>query len=204
MGRVQTSVMIDEDKRALAKQRGLKLQDLLDQALNMALELEVKGKAQLEIEREEILKDIELKEKQKQDYLKYYNMEVERLEKQLDDLEKKKDKMLATNQNDIKELNLKLQFNAQALANASEEQRALDQLNEYRDIILRAVKEGYLSDELDKELNQHCIKYRLPDMNAVFNQANADLNSVFYKKLDIDQITIDYDIFKPYIADNEE
>ena len=54
MGRVQTSVMIDEDKRALAKQRGIKLQDLLDEALNTALELEIPGKAQLEINKENL------------------------------------------------------------------------------------------------------------------------------------------------------
>lgn len=142
MGRMQTSVMIDEDKRALAKQRGLKLQDLLDKALDMALDLEVKGKAQLEIEKDNILKEIELKENQKKEYLKNYNMELEHLEKQLQELEEKKDKMLEMNQNDINELNLRLQYNEKALAGAVEEQREINQLKEYKDIVLRGVKNG--------------------------------------------------------------
>lgn len=203
MGRVQTSVMIDEDKRALAKQRGLKLQDLLDEALNMALDLEVKGKAQLEIEKDNILKDIERKENQKNEYLKNYNKEVERLEKQLEILETKKDKSLAMFDHDIEELNLKLQFNEKALAGASEEQKQLNQLNEYKDIVLRGVKNGAIDGALDVELQDHCIKYRLPDLNAVHNQATADLSNIFYRKLKIDDITLDYDCFKPYVGGNE-
>lgn len=204
MGRVQTSVMIDEHKRALAKQRGLKLQDLLDHALNMALELEVKGKAQLEIEKENILKDIEFKEKQKHAYLKNYNMEVERLEKQLAELERKKDEMLAINQNEIKELNLKLQFNAEALANASEEQRELEQLKEYRQLVLRGVKNGAWDGQVYDDLIEHGVKYLLPDLNAFYDQATADLVNVFYRKLTIDDITIDYDCFKPKYTPNED
>ena len=205
MGRVQTSVMIDEDKRALAKQRGLKLQDLLDDALNMALELDIKGKAQLEIEKENLLKEIELKEKQKDDYLKNYNLEVERLEKQLAELEEKKDQMLATTQKAIDEINLKLQFNAKALANASDEQRALEQLREYKDIVLRGVKNGAIDGDLDVELMEHGIKYHIADLNALHKQATDDLINIFYRKLTIDDITIDYDCFKPYIpAEDEE
>ena len=80
MGRVQTSVMIDEDKRALAKQRGIKLQDLLDEALNTALELEIPGKTQLEIEKENILKEIELQEKRKEKYLKNHEEYLNKIE----------------------------------------------------------------------------------------------------------------------------
>lgn len=196
MGRVQTSVMIDEDKRTLAKQRGIKLQDLLDEALNMVLELEIPGKAQLEIEKDNILREIELKEKQKDDYLKNYNKELERLEIQ-------KNEFLETNQSAINELNLKLQFNEKALAGVTEEQTALNKLNEYRNIILRAVKEADITEELDAELQEFCITYKLADMNAVYEQAVKDLNSIYYKQLTIDDITLDYDCFKPYTGGNE-
>lgn len=203
MGRVQTSVMIDEDKRALAKQRGLKLQDLLDKALDMALDLEVKGKAQLEIEKDNILKEIELKGNQKKEYLKNYNMELERLEKQLQELEEKKDKVLEMNQNDINELNLRLQYNEKALAGAVEEQREINQLKEYKDIVLRGVKNGAIDGALDVELQDHCIKYNLPDLNAIYLQASKDLTSIFYNKLTIDDITLDYKCFKPYVGSDE-
>lgn len=175
MGRVQTSVMIDEDKRALAKQRGLKLQDLLDDALNIALELDIKGKAELEIEKENILKEIELKEKQKHDYLKNYNMEVERLEKQLAELEDKKDKMLATNQSDIDELNLKLQFNAKALAGASEEQRALEQQKERDAIIQKGIRALDIDKELETEMEEYCLKWSLPDWNQEILEMTNDI-----------------------------
>ena len=112
MGRVQTSVMIDEDKRALAKQRGIKLQDLLDEALNTALELEIPGKAQLEIDKENILKEIELKEKQKNEYLAKY-------EKELEKLEKDKDEYLTMHQQAIDQLHIKLRFSEKALAEAN-------------------------------------------------------------------------------------
>ena len=196
MGRVQTSVMIDEDKRALAKQRGIKLQDLLDDALNMALELEVKGKAQLEIEKGNILKEIELKEKQKDDYLKNYNKELERLEIQ-------KNEFLAKHESAINELNLKLQFNEKALDNASEEQTQLNKLNEYKDIITRAVKEANITEELDAELTEFCVKYKMFNIQGVYEQAVRDLNSIYYKKLTIDDITLDYDIFKPFEGADE-
>ena len=191
MGRVQTSVMIDEDKRALAKQRGIKLQDLLDEALNMALELEIPGKAQLEIEKENILKDIELKEKQKEDYLKNYNNELERLEIQKNDY-------LANHENVIKELNLKLQFNEKALAGASEEQTELDKLNEYKDIIKRTVKKADITPELDEELQEYCFKYKMYNLQAVYKQAVRDLNSIYGNQMTIDDITLDYDCFKPF------
>ena len=190
MGRVQTSVMIDEDKRALAKQRGIKLQDLLDDALNTALELEVKGKAQLEIEKENLLKEIEIKEKQKDDYLKKYNIELERLEND-------KNEFLATNQSAIAELNLKLQFNTKALNNASEEQRALEQLNDYKQLVLRGVKNGAFDGQVYDDLIRHAGDYRLPDLNGLYDQAKADLYNVFYDKMTIDDITLDYDCFKP-------
>ena len=178
MGRVQTSVMIDEDKRELAKLRGLKLQDLLDDALNMALELEIPGKAQLEIDKSNILRDIELKEKEKELYLEKY-------------------------ERDINELNLKLKFIEQKLDNASEEQSQLNKLNEYKDIITRAVKEANITEELNAELIEFCVKYKMFNIQGVYEQAVKDLNSIFYKKLTIDDITLDYDIFKPFEGADE-
>lgn len=175
MGRVQTSVMIDEDKRQLAKQRGLKLQDLLDDALNMALDLEVKGKAQLEIDKENILKEIEYKQNQKNEYLKNYNKEVERLEKQLKDLEDKKDEMLATNQKDIDQLNLKLQFNEKALTGAIEEQKELNQQREREALIQRGINAMDINKELEHDMEEYCLKYSIPDWNQEINSMSNEI-----------------------------
>ena len=182
MGRVQTSVMIDEDKRALAKQRGIKLQDLLDEALNTALELEIPGKAQLEIDKENILKEIELKEKQKNEYLAKY-------EKELEKLEKDKDEYLTMHQQAIDQLHIKLRFSEKALAEANEEQNELTKLNEYKQLLERAVKNGAWDGDLDEELTQFCIKYRIADFNDAFDEAKEDLINVFYNHVTMDEIT---------------
>ena len=179
MGYVITSVKIDEDKRTLAKQRGIKLQELLDQALNTALELEVIGKAQLEIDKSNLLRDIELKEKEKEAYLEKY-------------------------ERDINDLKLRLKFIEEKLANASEEQREMAQLREYKQLVLRGVKNGAFDGEVYDDLMEHGVKYRLPDLNAFYDQATADLINVFYRKMSIDDITLDYDCFKPYTPTEDE
>ena len=106
-------------------------------------------------------------------------------------------------QHGIDELTIKLQFNEKALAGASEEQKALEQLKEYKDIVLRGVKNGAIDGALDIELQEHGIKYRLPDLNAVHIQATKDLTNIMYSKLTIDDITLDYDCFKPVIGSDE-
>ena len=186
MGRVQTSVMIDEDKRALAKQRGLKLQDLLDEALNIALDLEIKGKAQLEIEKENILKEIDYKQKQKNEYLKNYNKEVERLEKQLKELEDKKDKMLATTQQGIDELNLKLQYNEKALAGAVEEQKAMEQQKDRNALIERGVNAMDIDKQLEDDIDAYCLKYKIADWNKEAQDITNEILTEIHKKFDHD------------------
>ena len=151
MARVQTSVMIDEDKRELAKQRGIKLQDLLDDALNMALDLEVPGKAQLEIEKENILKEIEFIEKQKEDYLEKY-------------------------QRNINDLNIRLKYINKQIAGANEEQRELEQQKEREALIERGVREGGINDELMEEMTQYCLKYKIRDINQEIAIMGNDIN----------------------------
>lgn len=173
MGRVQTSVMIDEDKRALAKQRGIKLQDLLDEALNTALELEVPGKAQLEIEKENILKEIELKEKDKDEYLEKY-------EKELAKLEEDKDKYLTMHQQTIDQLNIKLRLNEKALAEATEEQKDLNQQREREELIQRGVRALDIDKQLEHDMEEYCIKYMIPDINNEINKmTNEILNGIY-------------------------
>lgn len=135
MGRVQTSVMIDEDKRNLAKQRGIKLQDLLDEALDTVLNLNVPGKAQLENDKEDILKEIELKEKQKEEYLKKYD-------------------------EDMAYLNLRIELINKALEQKDVEMQDMEQQNEYNQFVEHAIKKGAVDDILE-ELQAHADKYDL-------------------------------------------
>ena len=65
MVKVTTSIKIDNDKRELAKKRGIVLTDLLDQALDMALGLELKESNKLQNEKEELLQQKEILEKEK-------------------------------------------------------------------------------------------------------------------------------------------
>ena len=66
MVKTQTTVNIDSEKKDIAKKRGIKLSDLLDQALDMALGLELKESVQLQNEKEDLINDkkILLKEKE--------------------------------------------------------------------------------------------------------------------------------------------
>ena len=173
MGRVQTSVMIDEDKRALAKQRGIKLQDLLDEALNTALELEIPGKAQLEVEKENTLKEIELKEKDKDEYLANY-------EKELAKLEEDKDKYLTMHQQAIDQLQIKLRLNEKALAEATEEQNELNQQREREALIQRGVRALDIDKQLERDMEEYCLKYKIPDWNQEINSmTNEILNGIY-------------------------
>lgn len=172
MGKVQTSVMVDEFKRDLAKQKGIKLQDVLDQALNSILELEVKGKAQLEIEKEKILKDIELKEQQKNEYLEKY-------------------------ERDIMHLKMKLTNVDNELEKAKEDQNELNKLNEYKDIIRVASQYGGLNDDIEKQIFDWIAKWGVGyDVTGLFEQINKDLTNVAGRTLNLDDITIDGRIFE--------
>lgn len=190
MARVQTSVMVDEDKRNLAKQKGLKLQDILDHALNMALELEVKGKAQLEIDQNNILKSIELKEREKKEYLKEYQNSIDQLELQ---------KQMFIEKNEMEILKLKTQLNMtnEQLEKAKEDQSQLNKLNEYKEIIRIASNYGGLNDDIEKQIFDWISKWRVAyDITGLFEQINKDLTNVFYHKLNLDDITIDDPIFR--------
>lgn len=172
MARVQTSVMIDEFKRDLAKQKGIKLQDVLDQALNSILELEIKGKAQLEIEKEKILNDIELKEQQKNEYLEKYERDIMQLKMQLSNVNNELEK-------------------------AKEDQNELNKLNEYKDIIRVASNYGGLNDDIEKQIFDWIAKWGVGyDVTGLFEQINKDLTNVFYRKLTLDDITIEYPVFR--------
>jgi len=195
MARVQTSVMVDEDKRNLAKQKGLKLQDILDHALNMALDLEVKGKAQLEIDQSNILKSIELKEREKKEYLKEYQTNIDQLELQ-------KNMFIEKKEHEIMELKTQLNMTKDQLEKAKEDQSQLNKLNEYKDIIRVASNYGGLNDEIEEQIFAWIGKWKVGnDVTGLFAQINKDLTNVCYRILTLDDITIDDPIFRGIYED---
>ena len=147
MGYVITSVKIDEDKRQLAKQKGIKLQDLLDDALDMALQLEVEGKAQLVNEKEQILKDLEFIDKQTEEYL-------------------------AKQDAKRNELNIRLQFIDKALEQKAVEEDNLEQQREYNHFVEIAKKEGAF-DSIEEDLKDHSLRYDI-DLNELVEQLSKD------------------------------
>ena len=190
MGKVQTSVMVDKDKRDLAKQKGLKLQDILDNALNVVLDLEVKGKAQLEIDQSDILKSIELKENEIKQYLKDYQTNIDHLELQ-------KNMFIEKKEHEIMELKTQLNMTNERLEKAKEEQSQLNKLNEYKELIRIASDYGGLNDEIEEQIFKWIAKWGVAyDVTGLFEQINKDLSNVCYKLLSLDDITIDDPIFR--------
>ena len=147
MGYVVTSVKVDEDKRKLAKQRGIKLQEILDDALNMALQLEVEGKAQLVNEKDQILKDLEIIDKQTEEYL-------------------------AKQDAKRNELNIKLQKIDKALEQKAFEEVNLEQQNEYNHFIEIGKKEGTF-DDIMEDIKDHSLRYAI-DLLDLLAQLRKD------------------------------
>lgn len=107
--RVTTSIKIDPEKRELVKKRGLILSDVLDQALDIALGIELKESTNLVNDKEELEQNLTLLKTEKDKFLKQNKKQIESLEnekdktinnyindyeKQVKSLEKEKDKFL--------------------------------------------------------------------------------------------------------------
>lgn len=136
MVKVTTSIKIDNDKRELAKKRGIVLTDLLDQALDMALGLELKESNKLQNEKEELLQQKEILEKEKEDFLK--------------DHESK-----------ILEIDFKIKSIDQALENAIIEDKEETKLKEYDLLVRRGAKFGGIDNDIDliKDIDKFYDKY---------------------------------------------
>lgn len=80
MVRVTTSINIDSDKRELAKKRGLVLSDILDQALDIALGIELKESTKLMENKEDLESQKEILENEKNKFLNQYEKQIKTLE----------------------------------------------------------------------------------------------------------------------------
>ena len=149
---VTTSIKIDNDKRELAKRRGLVLTDLLDNALDMALGLELKESTQLQKEKEDLLESKRILIKEKEDFLK--------------DHESK-----------LLEIDFKLKSIDQALEGAIIEDKEDIKRKEYNKILQMALKSGGVDprdNELMNTIEGFADKYEMTDKE--FKELQEDIN----------------------------
>ena len=139
MVKVTTSIKIDNEKRELAKKRGIVLTDLLDQALDMALGLELKQSTQLQQDKEDLLQQKEILLKEKEDFLK--------------DHESK-----------ILEIDFKLNSIEEALKSAVIIDKEETKQREYKILLRKGLKIGGLDDtDLMREIEDYADKYNMSE-----------------------------------------
>ncbi len=83
MVKKQTTVMVDVEKWALAKSKGYKLQDLVDMALDNILSINRNNSKSLQEEKEDILEDLMLLKKDKEETLQKLDNDINELELRL-------------------------------------------------------------------------------------------------------------------------
>lgn len=101
MVKVTTSIKIDNEKRELAKKRGLILSDILDQALDIALGIELKESTKLMENKEDLESQKEILENEKIKFLNQNKKQIKTLE---DDKEKTVNNYIKNYEKQIKTL----------------------------------------------------------------------------------------------------
>ena len=160
MVKTQTSVNIDSEKRDMARKRGIKLSNLLDQALDMALGLELKKSTQLQNEKEDLLNKKEI-------------------------LIKEKDDFLEDHENKIFEINFKLKQIKEALGKAIIEDKEDLKQEEYRMLLNMVVKNfGIDKNEVMGEIEEFADKYNFTDdeFEELKLKLIQDMNDTLAKK----------------------
>lgn len=157
MVRVTTSIKIDNDKRELAKRRGLVLSDILDQALDIALGIELKESTKLMESKEDLKGQKELLENEKDKFLKDHEIKLENLENE-------KDQFLKDHETKINEIDFKIKNIDKALESAIIEDKEEIKQKEYNQLLRRAIKIGGLDDlDLTKDIEEYADKYEMSD-----------------------------------------
>lgn len=179
MVKVTTSIKIDNEKRELAKRKGLVLTDILDKALDFYLGLEMKESTQLQNEKETILNNLEVLEIEKEKFLKDHQRTLKNLEDEkekfiknyLQDYETKVQKLeddktdyINNYETQVLELNYTLKSIEDSLANAIIEDKEETKQKEYNILMRRAVKLGGIDDnELMADIEEYADKYEMTD-----------------------------------------
>ena len=155
MVKVTTSIKIDNEKRELAKRKGLVLSDILDRALDFYLGIELKESTQLQQEKEEILSNLEVLEIEKDKFLKDH-------ETKLQSLEDDKTGYLKNYETQKMELNYNLKNIEDSLASAIVIDKEETKRKEYNIILRKGLKIGGLDDtDLMREIEEYADKYEM-------------------------------------------
>ena len=179
MVKVTTSIKIDNEKRDLAKRKGLILTDILDKALDFYLGLELKESTQLQNDKEEILNNLEVLEIEKEKFLKDHDRTLQNLESEkekflknylkdhetkLQKLEEDKTKYINDYETQKLELNYNLKNIENALQGAIIEDKEETKQKEYNILMRRAIKIGGIEDnELMADIENYADKYEMTD-----------------------------------------
>lgn len=173
-----TTVKIDSNKRDLAKAKGLKLQDILDNALNIALGIndidEIDATNYL-IKMERISNELkELKETKeiKQLQLKELNQDIEQLNYKINSLEANLKNLEKEQSNEQKE-----QDYLNSLFNPTPEQIEQQKQKRYNELKVLYIqnKGDYMNnEELKDEINAFSITYEIT-YEELINQLHNDL-----------------------------
>ena len=192
MVRVTTSINIDSDKRELAKKRGLVLSDILDQALDIALGIELKESTKLMENKEDLETQKEILQNEKDIFLKDHARQVKDLEDdkeiflknylkdheaKLQSLEDDKESYLKNYDSNISEIDFKLKGIDKALEGAIIEDKEDIKRKEYNKILQMALKSGGVDprdNELMNAIEGFADKYEMTDKE--FIQLQEDIN----------------------------
>lgn len=192
MVRVTTSINIDSDKRELAKKRGLVLSDILDQALDIALGIELKESTKLMENKEDLETQKEILQNEKDKFLKDHARQVKALEDdkeiflknylkdheaKLQSLEDDKESYLKNYDSNISEIDFKLKSIDKALEGAIIEDKEDIKRKEYNKILQMALKSGGVDprdNELMNAIEGFADKYEMTDKE--FIQLQEDIN----------------------------
>lgn len=180
MVKVTTSIKIDDEKRNLAKRKGLILSDILDKALDFYLGIELKESTQLQNDKEEILNNLEVLKIEKDKFLKDHEKTLQNLkdekdqflknylkdhETQLQKLEDDKTEYLKNYETQVMELNYNLKNIEDSLASAVvidiEEQKE----KEYKELFKIVLKDGdiYRNLEVVQAIEDYADKYEMTE-----------------------------------------
>ena len=191
MVKVTTSIKIDNDKRELAKRKGLILSDILDKALDFYLGIELKESTQLQQDKEEILNNLELLEIEKDKFLKDH-------ETKLQSLEETKQNYLNNYETQKMELNYNLKNIKDSLARVIIEDKEETKETEYKVLANMVYTEGdlYRNPEIVGLIDGYADKYNMSktEYEELKARLTDDLTNIFINGKYRVKGTLKYDI----------
>ena len=191
MVKVTTSIKIDNEKRELAKRKGLVLTDILDKALDSYLGIELKESTQLQQDKEEILSNLEVLEIEKDKFLKDHESKLQALED---------DKQIYLNNYETQkmELNYNLKNIEDSLESAIIEDKEETKETEYKVLANMVYNEGdlYRNPKILQIIDGYADKYEMSETEyeELKERLTADLTNIFINGRYRVKGTLKYDI----------